>query len=281
MRLRLALLVASVASAAFAFASACSSFEDDPLPPPEAGAVEAGPDVAEGGGSDATSDAGGRFCATVDASFCADFDLDGIDGGGWNDRAEVRGGFTLVPSDRSAPNALQGAILTGDAGSPDADAAVPENAAAAALVKQLVHGARTSKVATLDFDIRVDAISPPALTFIGGMGFDPNPATSEFVSLYVNGSALAVVAENTPRGQRDVSKTLATTPGVGTWFHVTIELTYGGGTRVLVDGSQVFGSQVGLVDKTSDLIISLGPYQTAPSLSARFSYDNIVARDLP
>lgn len=62
---------------------------------------------------------------------------------------------------------------------------------------------------------------------------------------------------------------------------MTIEITYGVGTRVLLDGSAVFSSSVNLTDNNSDLLVAVGPYQTQAGVSARVTYDNVVARDLP
>lgn len=164
---RLAFLGAALIAAALGVVSACSSFDEEPAAVVEAGAAEAG---------DGGAEAGGRFCANVDASFCADFDLGDIDGGGWDSIEVARGALTLVQSDRSAPSAFQGIIQTGDAGAPDAE--VPENAAGATLGKRVARKERTSKTATLDFDVRVDAVSPSkALAFVAGLGFDARSAT--------------------------------------------------------------------------------------------------------
>lgn len=260
---------------AVGMAGACDSntFVDD-------GGTDATDDVPPVGGGDGGADATTndaaqeaapkpRFCETVDAQFCADFDVPNDSGAGFTQPPMTSGGWTTTYEDAqvvSAPLAFASEFQS-DAGG----VAFMQNAA---LSNALV----TSKM-SLDLDVflpnNLTTNNQPLWVFRFGVLPDPN---------FTFGLAHEAVWK-LERSSIQNGPTLSPQPATGEWAHVTLTidlptnvveihvLTSAGdstipfGAPTAPDGGTVFPG-----------FVSIGAETPTPLVSSSVLYDNVVIR---
>lgn len=252
-------------------ASGCGAFsgvdQPDPTPPPP----EAGADALPADPDAVSPDAGGHFCTTVDAAFCADFD-EGPVGQGWTIVKLANGTASLVPTAAfdagSPPNALGVRILDQtnlwDAAS---DAGPPPGYAI--LSRELLRGNRT-KIAV---DLDMHAISLAGVgAYMAVMSVVLTRTPLRYLSVIVKPDESALLVYDP-----DLSFVLAPRLPVD-WFHCRLEADIAAGTaRLLYDGKEVAKKESGsVVSSEPAFSVEIGVYLTPAVTDTRVEYDNVV-----
>jgi len=262
---RAALLAASAALVAIA----CRSFDGAEAPPStvesDAGAARDAEPDSPARSEDAA--AGGRFCESVDAVFCSDFDGPELLGEWDNFTREGGGELTATASDRSTSTALRTTTPSFDAGV----------APVATLTRQLSQ--LDSSRMEISFDLAPDAhqVQDTGTVMMAHLDvFTGNTRTGSF-GLFVTKSGpklFTKAADNTERYH-----TLRPFPSTRRWVRVTIEAKDG----VVVarfDGEEA-APAVTYAASSERAVFSIGVQSQLVGGDHDLSFDDVVVRQLP
>ena len=261
---------AFVAAAAALVAVACSSFD---------GAEAAHPTVASDAGAarDAEPDsparkneedaAGGRFCESVDAAFCSDFDGPELLGEWDNATREGGGELTAVESDRSTSTALRTTTPSFDAGV----------APVATLTRQLA-GLDSSRM-EISFDLAPDAHQLQdngSVTMAQLDVFAGSTRTGTF-GLVVTKSGPKLFTKYGPGTEE--YQGLRPFPTTRRWVRVTIEAK-DGAVVAKFDGEEA-APAVPFAASSDRGVFSIGVLTQVVGGDHDLSFDDVVVRQLP
>jgi hypothetical protein len=271
-------------AAAWAIAIGCDSFEGDSDPRPAAEAST--PDVAKPPASEASPpDAALRFCATVDAAFCADFEVGPLETGWLAPPLVHRGLLELTDGGHpsSPAHALRAIVYGTDQvdGGEDLDAGDGGDAAlnfrGAGLRRDLVRGGMAGM--RVEGDVRIDLLSSGSAGLISvlalGLGTGPTAKTVA-VTFAKTGGALIV---DDPAVPGHPLFTAFPAPTDGSWFRVRFDANFqAGNVAVYVNGEAVSAQVPGIVSNDLAVVLSAGTFVSAGTGETRISIDNVLVR---
>lgn len=226
-----------------------------------------GPEMGEAGHSDGAVTQP-RFCDSVDAAFCADFDIPGDAGAGW------------APPGVTPPGKLLFEMNTVLSGMFAVEADLPNTGGGASAVLGTTVPLSTTSPNALHLDVDMQVPSPPATPLIPVFYFgDPRV---QFGLGMVAGSYVVVERGGT-------SNPLSMALPANQWLHVHMDIklnTVSGSVSVAVtQGMNVVatGGMSGIQTEGSPapgtVLLQIGGDDTsAPMTDVSFIYDNVVAR---
>lgn len=247
------------------------------------GGADSGADVPGVGGGDGSADAPGdapkdvaiavpRFCDSIDAAFCADFDVPGDAGAGWTGPIITSGSFTHsfeTAQHTSAPNGFEVDIPDASDGGTTSFAALIGNPQDAGALVQAV----------LDFDVIIPPLSGPSVpfyTFYFGCPF--GNLNTRYALSYIGGWTFT----NLQGATIPITGTVPT----GVWTHVkmtiilsqtgNVKLDIGNGTATAMIGTDTVNG----APPPYPIDLSIGPSCAGYSPPASIVYDNVVVHTL-